>query len=150
MERLEGMRHSRLGNGETECILCGETFRFYHTPSRCVACGKMTCGKCGLEYLTGNPHGHNQHNDNKNSDPNSSLSSSSSVTSILTNTIGGLLGGGVTGVDDGKDRAWYCKICGEQRETWKKSGAWFFKVRNFIIIMHKKTYNIFRLSKFEK
>ena len=42
MERLEGMRHSRLGNGETECILCGETFRFYHTPSRCVACGKMT------------------------------------------------------------------------------------------------------------
>ena len=91
----------------------------------------MTCGKCGLEYLTGNPHGHNQHNDNKSSDANSSLSSSSSVTSILTNTIGGLLGGGVTGVDDGKDRAWYCKICGEQRETWKKSGAWFFKVSKF-------------------
>ena len=138
MERLEGMRHSRLGNGETECILCGETFRFYHTPSRCVACGKMTCGKCGLEYLTGNSHSHNQHNDNKSSDANSSLSSSSSVTSLLTNTIGGLLGSGVSGVDDGKDRVWYCKICGEQRETWKKSGAWFFKVSKFYPYYHSK------------
>ena len=24
---------------------------------------------------------------------------------------------------------WLCKICHEQREIWKKSGAWFFKVR---------------------
>ena len=26
---------------------------------------------------------------------------------------------------------WLCKICAEQREIWKKSGAWFFKVRLF-------------------
>ena len=124
MDRLEGMRHSRLGNGETECILCGEVFRFYHHSQRpCAECGKMTCGKCGLEYSTGTSHSHNQ-----KKEPGSSFPSSSSVTSLLTTTIGGILGGGGGGGDDGKDRVWLCKICGEQREAWKKSGAWFFKV----------------------
>ena len=51
VERLEGLRHSQLGNGDTDCILCGEVFRFYHhSQKRCVECGKMTCGKCGREY----------------------------------------------------------------------------------------------------
>ena len=51
IERLEGLRHSRLGNGEADCILCGEVFRFYHhSQKRCGECGKMTCGKCGKEY----------------------------------------------------------------------------------------------------
>lgn len=28
-----------------------------------------------------------------------------------------------------RDAATYlCKLCSEQRETWKKSGAWFYKV----------------------
>ena len=34
--------------------------------------------------------------------------------------------GGGHGSDEGT--IWLCKICGEQREMWKKSGAWFFKV----------------------
>ena len=134
------MRHNRLGNGETECILCGETFRFYHHSQRpCAECGKMACGKCGLEYSTG--IGQNQYNDQKNSSRNtdgsglsSALSSSSSVTSLFQSTIGGLLGAGGAGGDDGKDKVWLCKICGEQREMWKKSGAWFFKVKCFDLL----------------
>ena len=132
------MRHNRLGNGETECILCGETFRFYHHSQRpCAECNKMACGKCGMEYSTG--INQNQHNDQKHYNRNidggglgSSLSSSSSVTSLFTSTIGGLLGASASGGDDGKDKVWLCKICGEQREMWKKSGAWFFKVNIFL------------------
>ncbi len=52
MERLERMKHHRMGSGETDCILCGEVFRFYHrSQKRCLDCGKMTCGKCGVETL---------------------------------------------------------------------------------------------------
>ena len=52
VDRLEGMRQCRLGNGETECILCGETFRFYHrSQRRCAECKKMTCAKCGSESV---------------------------------------------------------------------------------------------------
>ncbi len=29
----------------------------------------------------------------------------------------------------GKDMIWLCKICAEEKDMWKKSGAWFFKVR---------------------
>ena len=126
------MRHTRLGNGDTECILCGETFRFYHTTQRpCAECGKRACGKCGLEYSTStsNQHKNDQKNSNRNNDGGlaSSISSSSSVTSLFTSTIGGLIGANAQ--EDGKDRIWLCKICAEQREMWKKSGAWFFKVR---------------------
>ena len=136
------MRHNRLGNGDTECILCGETFRFYHHSQRpCAECGKMACGKCGMEYLTGDNTKKGQHNDPKNSARNSeggglgsSLSSSSSVTSLFTSTIGGFLGAGGTSADEGKDKVWLCKICGEQREVWKKSGAWYFKVTVFVLI----------------
>ena len=33
---------------------------------------------------------------------------------------------------------WLCKICAEQREIWKKSGAWFFKVRYYFNLQKKK------------
>ena len=35
-------------------------------------------------------------------------------------------GGGLKG--GGGETVWLCKICGEEREMWRKSGAWFFKV----------------------
>lgn len=41
--------------------------------------------------------------------------------------------GGGHGSDEGT--IWLCKICGEQREMWKKSGAWFFKV-SFLCMLH--------------
>ena len=50
VERVEVMKRCRLGNGETECVLCGEVFRFYtRGQRRCAECAKMTCSKCGLE-----------------------------------------------------------------------------------------------------
>ena len=37
------MKRCRLGNGETECVLCGEVFRFYtRGQRRCAECAKMT------------------------------------------------------------------------------------------------------------
>ena len=43
VERVEVMKRCRLGNGETECVLCGEVFRFYtRGQRRCAECAKMT------------------------------------------------------------------------------------------------------------
>jgi hypothetical protein len=36
---------------------------------------------------------------------------------------------GVVGSGAAGELIWLCKICHEQREIWKKSGAWFFKVK---------------------
>jgi hypothetical protein len=127
VERLEGMRQSRLGNGETDCILCGEVFRFYHhSQKRCAECAKMTCGKCGREYakLT---HGAS-HNHGQSGTLSSSSAMSTSMTSLLTSVLAGGSNSGGEGSDHGAT-VWLCKICAEQREMWKKSGAWFFKVR---------------------
>ena len=137
MDRLEGMRQCRLGNGETECILCGETFRFYHrSQRRCAECKMMTCSKCGGESVVkaavagagaDEPNGGQR----KGSAGSSTLSSSTSVTSLLSMSAMGAFGVGPGSSADGKETIWLCKICGEQREMWKKSGAWFFKVRHF-------------------
>ena len=60
-----------------------------------------------------------------------------SVTSLLSSVYPGSAYYGVSGNTgaDPKETIWLCKICGEQREMWKKSGAWFFKVGiGFILI----------------
>ena len=33
-----------------------------------------------------------------------------------------------SGQGKGGETVWLCKICGEEKEMWRKSGAWFFKV----------------------
>ena len=127
IERLEGLRHSRLGNGETDCILCGEVFRFYHhSQKRCAECGKMTCGKCGKECCLA-PGPGQSNNRNRKASLSSSSSLSSSMTSLFTSA---LMGNPSNPGAEGNDNAfvWLCKICAEQRDIWKKSGAWFFKV----------------------
>ena len=50
------------------------------------------------------------------------------MTSIFASA---LMGNSVNAGGDGGENltVWLCKICAEQREIWKKSGAWFFKVR---------------------
>lgn len=126
VERLEGLRQSRLGNGETDCILCGEVFRFYHhSQKRCAECAKMTCGKCGKEYAFQGATGPGQPNR-----PTSSLASSASMSGSMTSLISSALFGGPNSSAGNQDQdlIWLCKICAEQREMWKKSGAWFFKV----------------------
>ena len=131
VERLEKMKRCRNGSGETDCILCGEVFRFYHrSQRRCHDCNKMTCGKCGLEVGNKHPHGH----------PGSELASSaaSSISSALSGWAGSLTGSPVMAAgssshhhhlqDNKNESVWLCKICAEEKEMWKKSGAWFFKV----------------------
>ena len=55
------------------------------------------------------------------------------MTSIFTSALmGNPSNCGVDG-NEANMTVWLCKICAEQREIWKKSGAWFFKVRYYFI-----------------
>ncbi|XP_065140287.1 double C2-like domain-containing protein beta isoform X1 [Paramisgurnus dabryanus] len=80
VERLENMRRSALGNGLSQCLLCGEMLGLLGSSSvLCLDCCMKVCTKCGIE-TTGSQ----------------------------------------------KRSQWLCKICSEQREVWKRSGAWFY------------------------
>ncbi|XP_077167343.1 rab effector Noc2 [Paroedura picta] len=82
VERLENMRKNMMGNGLSQCLLCGETLGLLgSTAVFCQDCKKKVCTKCGIETATGTS----------------------------------------------KRPLWLCKICSEQREVWKRSGAWFYK-----------------------
>uniref|UniRef100_H3AIM8 Rab effector Noc2 n=2 Tax=Latimeria chalumnae TaxID=7897 RepID=H3AIM8_LATCH len=81
VERLENMRKNVMGNGMSQCLLCGEQLGILGTTSVfCQGCQKKVCTKCGIETLNSQ-----------------------------------------------KRCLWLCKICSEQREVWKRSGAWFYK-----------------------
>nr|XP_017511669.2 rab effector Noc2 isoform X5 [Manis javanica]XP_036878654.1 rab effector Noc2 isoform X5 [Manis javanica] len=81
VERLETMRQNVMGNGLSQCLLCGEVLGFLGSSSVfCKDCRKKVCTKCGIEASPGQ-----------------------------------------------KRPLWLCKICSEQREVWKRSGAWFYK-----------------------
>uniref|UniRef100_A0A8B9QCG2 Rab effector Noc2 n=1 Tax=Apteryx owenii TaxID=8824 RepID=A0A8B9QCG2_APTOW len=81
VERLENMRKNAMGNGLSQCLLCGELLGLLGSTSVfCQDCKKKVCTKCGIE------------------------------------TVGSQ-----------KRPLWLCKICSEQREVWKRSGAWFYK-----------------------
>ena len=134
------MKRCRVGNGETECVLCGEVFRFYHrSQKRCVDCRKMTCGKCGVETsASGGKPGRNGANGSAGANAGSDapgilakgLSSSTSFISASgLSSLTGLTGASAGSAGKG-ETVWLCKICAEEKEMWKKSGAWFFKVGN--------------------
>ncbi|NWW71534.1 DOC2B protein, partial [Climacteris rufus] len=81
VERLENMRKNAMGNGLSQCLLCGELLGLLGSSSVfCQDCKKKVCTKCGIE------------------------------------TVGAQ-----------KRPLWLCKICSEQREVWKRSGAWFYR-----------------------
>lgn len=81
VERLDTMRRNVMGNGLSQCLLCGEVPGFLGGSSVfCKDCRKKVCTKCGIEASPGQ-----------------------------------------------KRPLWLCKICSEQREVWKRSGAWFYK-----------------------
>ncbi|XP_058019832.1 rabphilin-3A-like [Ahaetulla prasina] len=93
VERLENMQKNVLGNGSSQCLLCGEGLGFLgSTGVFCQDCKKKVCTKCGIET----PGAH-------------------------------------------KRPVWFCKICSEQREVWKRSGAWFFKGLPKCILPLKET-----------
>ncbi|XP_067328115.1 rab effector Noc2 [Anolis sagrei] len=81
VERLENMQKNVMGNGLSQCLLCGEALGLLgSTAVFCQDCKKKVCTKCGIETLNAQ-----------------------------------------------KRPVWFCKICSEQREVWKRSGAWFYK-----------------------
>uniref|UniRef100_A0A674CTD7 Rabphilin 3A like (without C2 domains) n=1 Tax=Salmo trutta TaxID=8032 RepID=A0A674CTD7_SALTR len=50
VERLDNMRKSAMGNGLSQCLLCGEVLGLLGTPSVfCQDCCKKVCTKCGIE-----------------------------------------------------------------------------------------------------
>ncbi|KAG8238031.1 hypothetical protein J437_LFUL014999 [Ladona fulva] len=65
VERLENMKRNAMGNGTSQCILCGDTFGMLGAPSLllCHDCKKAVCQKCGIETLpasSSNPNSSNQ------------------------------------------------------------------------------------------
>uniref|UniRef100_A0A8D2BMB0 Rab effector Noc2 n=1 Tax=Sus scrofa TaxID=9823 RepID=A0A8D2BMB0_PIG len=54
VERLETMRHGVMGNGLSQCLLCGEVLGFLGSSSVfCKDCRKKVCTKCGIEASPG-------------------------------------------------------------------------------------------------
>ncbi|XP_067866064.1 rab effector Noc2-like isoform X2 [Heterodontus francisci] len=52
VERLENMKKNVMGNGLSQCILCGELLGFLGSTSVfCQDCRKKVCIKCGIETL---------------------------------------------------------------------------------------------------
>ncbi|XP_077456284.1 rabphilin-3A-like isoform X2 [Stigmatopora argus] len=80
INRLDDMKKTVCGDGQSRCVLCGEQLGTPGVSSVvCEDCKKNMCTKCGTQCSS-------------------------------------------------RPRAvWLCKICREQREVWKRSGAWFFK-----------------------
>ncbi|KAJ6657305.1 hypothetical protein lerEdw1_002672 [Lerista edwardsae] len=96
VERLENMQKNVMGNGVSQCLLCGETLGLLgSTAVFCQDCKKKVCTKCGIETL-----------------------------------------------GTQKRPLWLCKICSEQREVWKRSGAWFYKGLPKYILPLKSTSKV--------
>nr|XP_058139087.1 rab effector Noc2 isoform X2 [Dasypus novemcinctus] len=54
VERLETMRRNVMGNGLSQCLLCGEVLGFLGSSSVfCIDCRKKVCTKCGIEAAPG-------------------------------------------------------------------------------------------------
>ncbi|ESO97847.1 hypothetical protein LOTGIDRAFT_63751, partial [Lottia gigantea] len=91
VEKLENMKKNSIGNGTTQCVLCGDEFGLLgSSPTFCDDCKKAVCSKCGVDT-----------------------------------------------VNSMRQPLWLCKICSEQREVWKRSGAWFFKAIPRYVIPEK-------------
>ncbi|XP_064101332.1 rabphilin-3A-like isoform X2 [Macrobrachium nipponense] len=53
VERVEAMKNRVQGNGNNNCILCGEGLSVLRTSSQvCADCNKRVCSKCGVENPT--------------------------------------------------------------------------------------------------
>ncbi|KAK5852229.1 hypothetical protein PBY51_023715 [Eleginops maclovinus] len=80
--RLDNIKKTACGDGQTHCLLCGASFGPQGvTAVLCVQCNKHMCNNCGI-------------------------------------------------FSNGRTcPTWLCRICNEQKEVQKRSGAWFFKGR---------------------
>lgn len=119
VERLENMKRnvtksmssqagSSSGKSGNRCSLCGDYFCLIRSmPTHCNFCRKLLCSKCCIETQYYNEN-------NNDSSCNHSLSRRSSITSMCSNS-------------SSKTSIYLCRLCSEQREFLKKSGAWFLK-----------------------
>ncbi|XP_041349378.1 double C2-like domain-containing protein beta isoform X1 [Gigantopelta aegis] len=55
VDKLENMKKHCIGNGSTQCILCGDEFRLLGaSPTFCDDCRKAVCSKCGVDTYGSN------------------------------------------------------------------------------------------------
>lgn len=50
VEKLDNMKKNAMGNGSTQCVLCGDEFGLLGaSPTFCDDCRKAVCTKCGVD-----------------------------------------------------------------------------------------------------
>lgn len=53
VEKLDNMKKNAIGNGTTQCILCGDEFGLLGaSPTYCDDCKKAVCSKCGVDTFS--------------------------------------------------------------------------------------------------
>ncbi|XP_067572821.1 rab effector Noc2 isoform X2 [Pseudorca crassidens] len=115
VERLETMRRNVMGNGLSQCLLCGEVLGFLGSSSVfCKDCRKFR----GVKYL---------HIVVRPSPPSSPELSRLAELKFYTHSMKVCTKCGIEASPGQKRPLWLCKICSEQREVWKRSGAWFYR-----------------------
>ncbi|NXA37376.1 RP3A protein, partial [Eudromia elegans] len=103
--RLEDMRRSVAGDGVSRCILCGEQLGLRGSAS-------VVCEDCKKVRGAGGPG-----RARRGARPRGAVLCPQNVCTKC----------GVQSSNSRPRAVWLCKICSEQREVWKRSGAWFFK-----------------------
>ncbi|GFO08695.1 Rab effector noc2 [Plakobranchus ocellatus] len=55
VDKLDNMKKNAIGNGNTQCILCGDEFKILGaSPTYCDDCAKAVCSKCGVDTVNSN------------------------------------------------------------------------------------------------
>ncbi|OXA64450.1 Rab effector Noc2 [Folsomia candida] len=112
VDRLESLKRLASGNGVTECILCGDSFGLSVFGRSNYRC--FDCKKAVCRKC---------------------------VVELSTSCGIGNAGGGSPGPGSSKDgMVRLCKICSENRELIKRSGAWFYKGVPKYILPEKKNH----------
>ncbi|CAG5122542.1 unnamed protein product, partial [Candidula unifasciata] len=53
VDKLDNMKKNAVGNGSSQCILCGDEFKLLGaSPSYCDDCAKAVCSKCGMDTIS--------------------------------------------------------------------------------------------------
>ncbi|KAI3388913.1 hypothetical protein SNEBB_006739 [Seison nebaliae] len=125
LNSLSELKKNKLGDGITNCIICGYSFRLFAIfQYRCSDCQKLTCSSCIVKVTINSNNNNNMNLFQENiykSSRNASMSSSTpspppSQTTTTTKSFNPFQSNSLT----------ICRICNEMREMRKKSGAWFF------------------------
>ncbi|KFO25528.1 Rab effector Noc2 [Fukomys damarensis] len=135
VERLETMRRNVMGNGLSQCLLCGEVLGFLGSSSVfCRDCRKIgsgtPCAFIPADYPDEQEEGPGWALSHLRLDLIVLLEEGKGTRSQPAFTQSGkkvCTKCGIEASSGQKRPLWLCKICSEQREVWKRSGAWFYK-----------------------